>query len=77
MVNNIIKNNILDNNIVGNNIFLRPEEAMLKTWQKLVLDQHISVYKEYHNLVLQVHDTKKNEKHPYTDGKMWLSLYLP
>ena len=35
----IIKNKIPDNNIVRNNIFLGPEDAMLKTWQKLVLNK--------------------------------------
>ena len=49
---NIIKNNFPDNNIVRNNIFLRPEEAMMKAWQKLVLNEQISVYREYQNLVL-------------------------
>ena len=29
------------NNIIKNNIFLRPEEAMLKTWWKLVSESTI------------------------------------
>ena len=35
----LYKNNIPDNSIVGNNIFLRPEEAMLKTWQNHILSK--------------------------------------
>ena len=35
------EDNIPHNNIVGNNIFLIPEEVMLKTWQKLVLNEQI------------------------------------
>ena len=38
-VDNIIKNSINENNIIKNNIFLRPEEAMVETWQKFVLSQ--------------------------------------
>ena len=52
--NTIFKNNVPDNNIVGNS-FLRPEEKMLRTWQKLVLNR-FSVYKEYQNLVLHLYE---------------------
>ena len=41
------KNNIPDNTIVGNNSFLRPNEDILKVWQKLVLNQQISICREY------------------------------
>ena len=41
---NIMKDNIPDNVIVGNNIFLIPEEAILKIWWKLVLNQLMSVF---------------------------------
>ena len=51
MGQNIFKNNIPDNNIFGENIFLRPEEAILEIWQKLVLNQLISVFWEALDLV--------------------------
>ena len=34
-----IMDNIPDNNFVENNISFRPEETILKIWQKLVLNQ--------------------------------------
>ena len=52
---NIIKNNIpgvYKFYIVWNNISLRHKEFMLNTWQKLVLNQQFSVYREHQNLVL-------------------------
>ena len=65
-LSDIIKDTI-PNIIVGSSIFLRPEEAMLKTWQKLVLSQQIFVYREYQNLVLNLHDILPKD----TGGFIW------
>ena len=44
------------------NIFLRPEEAMIEIWQKLVFWQFICSVIEK---IIHLNFIKQNEKHPY------------